>query len=270
MTRNDSFCTSLYRKPTFSGLYLNFKSFLPESYEKGLIQTLLHRAFVLCSGWETFHEEVTLLKNTFRKNQFPEHFIDRCTRSFLDRIFTEKKVIADDTPKTEVRICLPFLGKISLESRTKLKNFVKTSFPTVKLQVVFNSPNRLRNFFSFKDKIPLSARSHILYQFSCGTCNGTYIGKTERHYGVRVFEHLGISLLTHKNYTYNPNNSNNSGILNHINHKHTKCIGNEENFKIIGCAKTDYSLRIKEALLIHKCDPKINTDKGSVPIHLFE
>ena len=48
VTRENTFCTSLYCKPTFSGLYSNFKSFMPDSYKKGLIFTLLHRAFVLC------------------------------------------------------------------------------------------------------------------------------------------------------------------------------------------------------------------------------
>ena len=34
------FCTSIYRKPTFSGLYMNFESFMPESYKKGNILNL--------------------------------------------------------------------------------------------------------------------------------------------------------------------------------------------------------------------------------------
>ena len=39
VTREETFCTSLYRKPTFSGLYSNFESFTPVSYKKGLIYT---------------------------------------------------------------------------------------------------------------------------------------------------------------------------------------------------------------------------------------
>ena len=148
--------------------------------------------------------------------------------------------------KKEVRICLPFLGKQSFEIRTKLCKFVPLHFPQCKLQVIFNSNNRLRNFFSFKDKIPLSVRSHVLYRYTCDCCKAIYIGKTRRHYGVRVLEHLGISLATGVNYTFNPNNNNNTAILNHINH--TSCRGKEENFRIIGSAKTDQLLCIKETL----------------------
>ena len=267
ITREETFCTSLYRKPTFSGLYSNYKSFMPDSYKKGLIYTLLHRAFVLCCSWEKFHAEVCFLKKTFQKNTFPEFFIDRCVKAFLDKIFIVKKVIIT-VPKKELRICLPFLGKQSFDIKTKLSKFVSKNFPQCKLQIIFNSNSRIRNFFTFKDKIPLSVRSHILYRYTCDGCNAVYIGKTRRHYLVRVFEHLGKSLLTHKKYTYNPLNINNTAILNHINCK--KCAGNQNNFKIIGSAKNDYLLCLKETLLIHKDKPKINTNERSVPLYLFE
>ena len=267
ITREEAFSTSLYRKPTFSGLYVNFKSFMPDSYKKGLIYTLLHRAFVICCSWDKFHSEVCFLKEIFRKNLFPEFFIDRCIKMFLDKIFTVKKIVLT-VPKKEVRICLPFLGKQSFEIRKRLTKIVGTHFPMCKLNVIFNSNNRLRNFFNFKDKIPFRCRSHILYRYTCDGCNTIYIGKTRRHYLVRAFEHLGISLATGKKYTYNPNNGNNTAILNHINRK--KCVGKQENFKIIGSAKTDTLLCIKETLLVHRNKPEINTNERSTPIYLFE
>ena len=117
--------------------------------------------------------------------------------------------------------------------------------------------------------MPISVRSHILYRYTCDGCNAIYLGKTRRHYGVRVFEHLGISLLTHKKYTNNPRNLNNSAILNHIN-CNSMCIGKEENFKIIGSSHTDFTLCIKESLLIHKDKPKLNISDRSMPLYLFE
>ena len=267
VTRDVTFVTSLYRKPTFSGLYSNFESFMPDSYKKGLIFTLLHRAFVLCCNWNTFHTEVCFLKDIFKKNLFPESFTDRCVKAFLDKLFTVKKIVIT-VPKKELRISLPFLGKQSFELKKNLSKLVSTHLPQCKLQVIFNSNNRLRNFFNFKDKIPLRCRSHLLYKYTCDGCNSIYIGKTRRHYLVRVFEHLGLSLATHKKYTYNQNNINNSAILNHINQQ--KCIGKQDNFKIIGSAKNDSLLCIKETLLIHKNKPKINTSDGSTSIYLFE
>ena len=51
----NSFSTSDYRKPTFSGVFTNFDSFIPLSYKTGLIWSLLYRAFSLCSSFE-FHQ----------------------------------------------------------------------------------------------------------------------------------------------------------------------------------------------------------------------
>ena len=42
---NNEYITSLYRKSTFSGLYMNFKSHVPLVYKKGLIFCLLFRLY---------------------------------------------------------------------------------------------------------------------------------------------------------------------------------------------------------------------------------
>ena len=99
VTGENTFYTSLYRKPIFSGLYSNFKSFMPDSYKKGLIFTLLHRAFVLCCDWNKFHAEVTFLKDIFRKNAFPGFFTGRCVKVFLDKIFVARKVVINRARK---------------------------------------------------------------------------------------------------------------------------------------------------------------------------
>ena len=44
-----SFVTTIYRKPTFSGIYTNFTSFMPRKYKYGLILTLLFRSFTFLS-----------------------------------------------------------------------------------------------------------------------------------------------------------------------------------------------------------------------------
>ena len=37
------FVTNVYREKTFSGVYTNFNSFIPETYKTGLIESLLFR-----------------------------------------------------------------------------------------------------------------------------------------------------------------------------------------------------------------------------------
>ena len=186
-------------------------------------------------------------------------------KTFLDKVFVTKKVYFT-VPRKELCICLPFMGKDSLELKSKLTRFTSRYFPACRIKVIFKCNNRLKSLLAFKDRIPLNVRSHLLYRYTCNGCNAIYIGKTRRHYLVRVFEHLGISLRTHKNFTYNVHNKNNSAILNHVN---SSCVGKEENFKIIGSSTNDYHLCIKESLLINKQKPILNTSDNSVPLSLF-
>ena len=59
---NGKFTTSVYHKPTFSRVFINFESFMPKSYKYALIFTLLHRTFKLCSKFELFHQEIENLE----------------------------------------------------------------------------------------------------------------------------------------------------------------------------------------------------------------
>ena len=49
-TTQDKISTSAFRKKSSIGLYTNFTSFTPFSYKIGLIKTLTHRAFEICSS----------------------------------------------------------------------------------------------------------------------------------------------------------------------------------------------------------------------------
>ena len=51
----DKFTVSVYRKPTFSGGYTHFDSFLTSGNKTGLLHTLLYRFFRICSDWTKFH-----------------------------------------------------------------------------------------------------------------------------------------------------------------------------------------------------------------------
>ena len=60
--------TSVYRKPTFSGILTNFESFSPISYKYNLVFTLLHRGFMICFSYKTLHFEILKLKQIFQSN----------------------------------------------------------------------------------------------------------------------------------------------------------------------------------------------------------
>ena len=71
VSRNkEGFTTTVYHKPTFSGVYSNFNSFIANEYKQGLILTLLFRIFSIVSDFSKFHEEVNYLKDVLKKILF--------------------------------------------------------------------------------------------------------------------------------------------------------------------------------------------------------
>ena len=261
------FVTSVYRKKTFSWVYLNYTSFLPIDYKRGLISTLLFRTYTLCSDYYKLHEEIARLKLIWQKNGFLLFFIDKCVKRFLDKLFIKRKTPEVSSNKKEIISPLMFLGKISIQIKKKLQIIFRDGGPGVKLKIVFSSPNRLRSGFVFKDRFPRELDSMLLYKFTCGTCNCTYIGETKRHFQVRSHEHMGISPLTNKLFTYNANNA--TAINKHCHElEHETSI---DNFQIVGHANNKFHLRLKESFLISMVNPTIiNVQKQSIPLCLFD
>ena len=81
---NNALKTSIFRKPTFSGVYTNFNSFLPTEYKRKLLRTFLYRTYNICSSYLQIHEEIIHLKSVWQKNSFPLSFIDNCINTFLN------------------------------------------------------------------------------------------------------------------------------------------------------------------------------------------
>ena len=110
-----TFTTSAYRKPTFSDVYTHFDSFLPSTYKFGY--TLAYRYFRICSSWIKLYNELVCLKETFLKNGYPEDFINKCFKKFMDNIHVVKETTVTVEKKPLVLV-LPDLGSISLQTRT--------------------------------------------------------------------------------------------------------------------------------------------------------
>ena len=106
---NNKFVTSVYCKPTFSGVFTNFESFIPDIYRCGLIETLLHRSFRLCSNYENFHWEIETLKSILKDNSYPHNLVNHCNKKFLNKLFIQRDL--NLVPKRELICVLPYLGK---------------------------------------------------------------------------------------------------------------------------------------------------------------
>ena len=111
--KEGKFVTSVYRKPTFTGVYTHYQSFLlPNVHKFGLLSTLLFRYVSICSSYALFHLEVIESKKIFLKNAYPSYLIVTCIKKFLDKIFCEKPIRHAFSQK-EYFIVLPYMGILS-------------------------------------------------------------------------------------------------------------------------------------------------------------
>ena len=111
--KKDKITTSVYRKPTFSGIYTHFDSFLPSSNKIGLLHALLYGCFRICSDWTKFHLELVKLTDVFKNNGYPENFINNYFKVFLDNKYRiQEKVIT--VPKKTFFLVFLYLGPLSL------------------------------------------------------------------------------------------------------------------------------------------------------------
>ena len=223
--------TSTYRKKTFTGLLTNFFSFTSFSYKVGLIRTLMDRAYKINNSLLSFNTDIKKLTHIFKRNQYPEHLLNRVVKAFLDN--NGNSAPSDDNNNLYFK--LPYLPPSNFAQR-KVCTLVKRYCSNLNIKLAFSSL-KIKNLIKIKDSVPRSLRSCVVYKFTRAGCNSVYVGEMCRHISTRIHEHL----FTDKN----------SHIYKHLQGSKA-CRGscNDSCFKIIDSAKTYHQLKIKEALHI--------------------
>ena len=147
----------------------------------------------------------------------------------------------------------------------KVKKLFSDKLTSFNLTIVFTSLVRVKNFSTFKEKLPKMLLSGLVYQYKCGCCNATYYGKTKRHFKVWICEYLGISHLTEKKLKIDSNK------LTVIQEPFLCCnyYPSFEDFSDLTKEITDFKLKIMESRLIARDKPILNKTDSSLPSELF-
>ena len=173
VTRSEqAFNTSVYRKPTFTGQYLNFASNHPYSVKKGIVRCLQHRAKLISSDTDTYLREMRTINENLQSNGYPKNIIET-TR---ERRVTEE----DDDNNKPTTVCLPYVKNVS-------EKIQKICIP-YNIRVVFQSRSTLRSYISHtKPSTEITNIKNCEYSIHC-TCGFFYLGETCRPLKVRVEE----------------------------------------------------------------------------------
>ena len=156
---------------------------------------------------------------------------------------------------------------VTWQTWLKSSQHVNKHISNVKLMVIFRSQRRLKTLFRFKDSLPDELQSFIVYKFTCGVCNSSYVGKTDRHRHIRWCEHLKV-----QPFRGGPSKSKRKPTAVEIHSTTTGHDATYENFEVIGREKSrnTFYLKVKESLLIKKLAPSLNEQESSIPLELFQ
>ena len=106
VSRQESkFVTKFYRKPTFSGAYTHFDSFLPTVFKFDMVFTLACQSFNFSSHWTKFLEELNFLKGVFFNNEYFLSFIDKCFKTVIKKLVLKRPQITAVEKKTLIPYC---------------------------------------------------------------------------------------------------------------------------------------------------------------------
>ena len=209
-----------------------------------------------------FHFEIEKLKETLLSSGYSKKFIDKCISKFMNKLYTKKPVMLT-VLKKQLYLLLPFMGKMSALVKSGLVRSLLKRLPFCKVKIVFKTSNRLKNYFSFKDVAPEPLRSCQIYNFTCGSCNASYIGKTFRHMKVRVSEHQGVLPRTRKHLKGTLSTSVRDRMPN------CKHVVAWNDFKVLRRESNHWLLEIKESLFIKRDKSSLNKNIYSQKLFLF-
>ena len=239
--------TTIFCKEAAIGLFTNYLSFTPFLYKIGLVKTLIHCDFKICSNWCLFHAEANNIKKYLEKIWCPKNFINREIKTYLE------------PPKVSYTVKLsyyklPYIGHFSKTTKQKLKKNCDQYCKDSSVKIVF-TPFKVGDLFSVKDAIPKLLKSFVVYKFVCPGCIACYIGETTRHLSTRIEKHLEKDT---KSY-----------ISKHLNENHNcKSLSTPDCFQIIDSASSRFRLKLKEAMHMTRTKPSLNRQLKHVSISI--
>ena len=256
-----SLVRSVYRKPTFTGLYTRWDSFAPTNQKINLIKSLTSRAVRICSE-EKLPAEIVKLKVLFAENGYPAGLVDRTIKMVQLQRGTENRRVLAETSKDCCYLRLPWIGPKSKEFREDIEGAIRTAFPTITPRVVFTTRHAFNG--RVKDVLPPLTKSLVVYQFRC-CCGQTYIGKTSKMLTERIDEHVPMTMLEQPKVSgVTKKAKEDSAITRHF-RESPACIPAKEErtglFSVITQARHQVHLDVLEALFIKKLAPSLCCQK---------
>ena len=187
---DNTFSTSVYRKPTHTDQYLHWDSNHHITAKQSVFNTLAHRAKTVSSTQDNMDKELSHIKTALHHCQFPAWALNQWEHNFNhpNQAPTSNNNNLHNNPTNnnyKTTIVVPYISNTA----EKFKKLCKRRG----IQVHFKGTNTLRTALGNpKDKDPKANQTGVIYQYQCPhiNCSSSYIGESGRSLGERVKEHL--------------------------------------------------------------------------------
>jgi len=129
-----SLVTNWFRKPTFSGRYINFYSNHPYQYKLNTIKNLVDHA-ILLSDIRFHFDNLKIVESILLNNGYPKNIVINETKKryrFLKEnrmnVASKKGDIGHDKDKGKYTMAVPYIGNVSDDIKRIVKNMVDVSY----------------------------------------------------------------------------------------------------------------------------------------------
>ena len=231
---------SVYRKPTHTNQYLNFKSHHPLHQKLGVVRTLYHRCESIVTSDTDKKQERDLIASSLATCGYPKWSLKESRSTSKRSGQTDGQEEEESQSKV---VTIPYCSGLSEKlSRIFRKHNTKVaSKPERTIRDLLVKP---------KDKIPQGQQCGVIYKIPCAECDAFYIGETGRQLNTRIGEHKKSVRL--------------EGISSAVG-EHQMDTGHDiawDDISVLGVDSKDYPRKVREAIEIKRQQPPLNRDQG--------
>ena len=130
-----AFLTSVYRKPTFSGLYTRWDSFCPQQRKINLIKTLVYRALMISSKC-FLGDEIKFIKSTLSKSGYPLSVLDGVVHDVMIKFDRASTCTVNKCP---IYLRLPYIRSSDERFAKSITAVVRKCYFSVAVRVIFQT-----------------------------------------------------------------------------------------------------------------------------------
>jgi hypothetical protein len=172
MKQDPKLTMKMYWKPTHAGRYLHFKANHPHHVKRGVVNSLVNRAKVICQN-QDFDKEIENIRHDLMLNRYPKEFVDSVMKPSTTNRPSETKY--------QATVIIPPYVKGTSEKFSRIGN-------RFNLRTIFKTKHTLCGTLMKTGPVrEVQQTKQCVYSIPCDCCR-CYIGETSRPLEVCIKE----------------------------------------------------------------------------------